>query len=253
MPLFKRKRAGVRPDDQATMGGGVVVRPSLLPTDLPAGTEVAGYRVQDVLGRGGMGVVYRAEHVHLGRPVALKLLAPGLAGDFRERFVRESRLAASLDHPNVVTVYDAGDIQGTLYIAMQLVRGTDVRALLRNEGAQEPAQVARIAAQVGSALDSAHAAGLVHRDVKPANILVEQGHYWLSDFGLTKRLASSTSLTAKQDIVGTTDYLAPEQIDGRPLDGRVDQYALACVVHHCLTGSPPFERSSDIAVIQAHL
>ena len=253
MPLFKRKRAGARPDDQATMAGGVVVRPSLLPTDLPAGTEVAGYRVQDVLGRGGMGVVYRAEHVHLGRPVALKLLAPGLAGDFRERFVRESRLAASLDHPNVVTVYDAGDIQGTLYIAMQLVRGTDVRALLRNEGAQEPAQVARIAAQVGSALDSAHAAGLVHRDVKPANILVEQGHYWLSDFGLTKRLSSSTSLTAKQDIVGTTDYLAPEQIDGRPLDGRVDQYALACVVHHCLTGSPPFERSSDIAVIQAHL
>ncbi|MFL5894778.1 MAG: protein kinase domain-containing protein [Thermoleophilaceae bacterium] len=254
MPLFRRRRAEDEPDDQETQAGGVSVQPQLLVAgDLAPGTEVAGYRVQGLVGRGGMGVVYRAEHVHLGRLVALKLLPPGLSADFRERFIRESRLAASLSHPNVVTVYDAGDFQGTLYIAMELVRGSDLRALLRDEGPREPDEVVRLAGQVGSALDTAHGAGLVHRDVKPGNILIEGSHFWLSDFGLTKRLASTTSLTAHEDIVGTPDYLAPEQIEGNPIDGRVDQYALACVVHHALTGTPPFERDSDIAVLKAHL
>jgi serine/threonine-protein kinase len=222
---------------------------------MPPGSEVAGYRLDRVLGRGGMGVVYCAEHVHLGRQVALKLLAPALAIDrsFRERFVRESRLAASLDHPNVVTVFDAGEAEGVLYIAMQLVDGIDLGARLREEDTLGPAEVVSVAEQIGSALDSAHAAGLVHRDVKPGNILLQEGRWFLSDFGLTKRVASSTALTIQSDIVGTPDYLAPEQIEGATISGRVDQYALGCVLYHCLAGSAPFERDSDIAVLQAHL
>jgi serine/threonine-protein kinase len=200
-----------------------------------------------------MGVVYRAEHLHLGRPVAFKLLAPGHPERFRQRFVRESRVAASLSHPNIVTVYDAGESDGALWIAMHLVGGTDLRKLLLERAPREPREVAAIAAQVGSALDTAQAAGLVHRDVKPANILVDGSHAWLTDFGLTKRLISSADITAASDIVGTPDYLAPEQIESGPIDGRVDQYALACVVHHCLAGTPPFERDSDLAVLQAHL
>src|SRR3954452_7391622 len=252
MPIFRKKRANDDPD--ATKVGGVVVRPQITAgTDLEPGTEVAGYRIESLLGRGGMGVVYRAEHRHLGRSVALKLLAPGLTGDFRARFVRESQLAASLSHPNIVTVYDAGEANGVLWIAMQLISGTDLRQILRDEGARTVGDVASITRQVASALDAAHAAGLIHRDVKPANILMNGPRAYLSDFGLTKRLASRTDLTAKNDIVGTPDYLAPEQIEGGTTDGRVDQYALACVVHHSLTGKPPFEGDSDIAVLQAHL
>lgn len=251
MPIFRHRKGA----DQATRVGGVVVQPLMLPADLPQGTEVAGYRIDGVLGRGGMGVVYRAEHVHLGRRVALKLLAPGLAVDrsFRERFVRESRLAASLDHPNVVTVFDAGEADNVLYIAMQYVDGIDLGARLREEDTVAPAEAVAVAEQVGSALDAAHAAGLVHRDVKPANILLQEGHWYLTDFGLTKRLASSTGLTIQSDIVGTPDYLAPEQIEGATVGGRVDQYALGCVLHHCLAGTAPFERDSDIAILQAHL
>lgn len=251
MPLFRKRGS----DPQATRAGGVVVQPLMQPADLPPGTEVAGYRIDGVLGRGGMGVVYRAEHVHLGRRVALKLLAPGLAVDrnFRERFVRESRLAASLDHPNVVTVFDAGEADNLLYIAMQYVDGTDLGARLREEDRVTPAEAVAVAEQVGSALDAAHAAGLVHRDVKPANILLQGGHWFLTDFGLTKRLASSTGLTIQSDIVGTPDYLAPEQIEGATVGGRVDQYALGCVLFHCLAGTAPFERDSDIAILQAHL
>lgn len=252
MPFF-RKKQDEPGDPDATKVGAVVVRPPLAATELVPGAAVAGYRIQNEIGKGGMGVVYRAEHLHLGRPVALKLLAPGLGGDFRERFVRESRLAASLSHPNIVTVYDAGEADGVLWIAMQLIEGTDLRKLLRDDGARSAEEVVRISEQMASALDAAHASGLIHRDVKPANILLAGQRAWLSDFGLTKRIASRTDLTAKNDIVGTPDYLAPEQIEGRAVDGRTDQYALACVVHHALTGAPPFERDSDIAIIQAHL
>jgi serine/threonine-protein kinase len=226
-------------------------------TDTTPGGVVAGYEVEQRIGRGGMGEVYRAFDPRLERPVALKVLAPRLAEDeaFRERLLRESRLAASLDHPNVVPVYDAGETDGTLFIAMRYVEGTDLRELLRSEGPLTPERTIAIAAQVADALDSAHARGLVHRDVKPSNVLIDRRegreHCYLADFGLTQSVTNRP--VTDGELMGTVDYVAPEQIRGEPVDGRADVYALGCLVYESLTGELPFGRSSDVATIYAHL
>jgi hypothetical protein len=224
------------------------------------GTTFAGYRIERVLGRGGMSVVYLAEHPRLKNAVALKLLAPALAEDeaFRERLIRESRLAASLNHPNVVAVHDTGEEDGVLFISMRYVDGPDLRALLQ-AGALPLDQTVRVVAQISAALDAAHARGLVHRDVKPANVLVEPatgdppGHVFVSDFGLTKHADARSGVTASGQFVGTIDYMAPEQIQGHQLDGRADVYALGCVLFECLTGRPPFQGENQVAVIWSHM
>jgi streptogramin lyase len=224
--------------------------------DLLTGAQLAGYRLEEPVGRGGMGVVYRAHDVALERSVALKLLAPALAGDpaFRERFLVESRLAASLDHPNVVPIHDAGEADGQLYLAMRFVEGTDLKRLLHEEGSLPPARAIAICAKVASALDAAHARGLVHRDVKPSNVLIDEAeHAYLADFGLTKRLSEQAPGFDAGLSLGTPSYVAPEQIEGEDVDGRADQYSLACLLHECLTGKPPFERTSEVAVLFAHL
>lgn len=222
------------------------------------GTELAGYRIESVLGRGGMSVVYLGHDLRLKRNVALKLLAPELAEDegFRVRFLRESQLAASLDHPNVVPVYEAGEVDGLLYIAMRYVVGTDLKALLRAEGALAPGRALMLVGQVASALDAAHERGLVHRDVKPSNVLLTgtpgEEHCYLADFGLSTSTSDRSVADARQ-IVGTIDYVAPEQIRGLDVDGRADVYSLACLLYECLVGDVPFRRASDVAVIYAHL
>jgi serine/threonine-protein kinase len=222
---------------------------------VPHGAEIAGYRVGPQLGRGGMGVVYKAHHMRLDRAAALKVLTPALAGndEFRERFMRESQMAATLQHPNVVTVYDAGEAEGLLYLAMQFIAGTDLRRLLELEQQLDPARALAILAQVASALDAAHSRGLVHRDVKPANILVDTDRAYLGDFGLTKRFDATGGLTGVGQIIGTVEYLAPEQIEGERVDGRADLYALGCVAYQCLTGRPPHAKNSDIAILFAHV
>ena len=217
------------------------------------GTAFAGYRVDSVIGRGGMGVVYLARDLSLERPVALKLIAPELLHDerFRARFLREPRLAASLDHPNVIPIYEAGEHDGQLYLAMRYVKGTDLRTALEEAGRFEPERAIEVLAQVAGALDAAHRRGLVHRDVKPANILLdEDGHVYLSDFGITKPVGEDpTDATG----AGTLDYLAPEQIRGEQVDGRTDLYALACVLFECLTGTPPFRKPTQAETMWAHL
>jgi serine/threonine-protein kinase len=217
-------------------------------------THVGGYRIVEPIGRGGTSIVYRAEHVRLGRPAALKLLTPALGeADFTDRFLRESRLAASLDHPSIVPVYDAGEADEVLYIAMQHIDGSDLKALLVAEGRLPLRRAIRIVSQIASALDAAHARGLVHRDVKPANILVgTNDRAYLSDFGVVKELASG-GRTRTGGFVGTIDYCAPEQIEGREVDARADVYALACVFYECVVGVSPFRRSSDVATLNAHL
>jgi serine/threonine protein kinase len=228
------------------------------------GDEFAGYRIEAVIGRGGMSVVFRAESIRLGTDVALKILAPELAQDdmFRERFVRESRIAATINHPNVVTIYDAGSAEGLLYLAMRHIRGRDLKAIIREQGALPLTRTVSITSQVASALDAAHAQKLIHRDVKPANILVyEEGdgapssydHVYLTDFGLTKHSESRSGLTKTGQFVGTLDYSAPEQILGRPVTEQVDVYSLGCVVYECLTGMPPFRKDQDVATIWAHV
>src|SRR5919109_3624452 len=222
--------------------------------DQHIGTELGGYRIEEPLGRGGTSVVYRAEHVRLGRRAALKLLAPAFGeADFSERFLRESRLAASLDHPNIVPVYDAGEEDGLLYIAMACVEGTDLKTLVAQEGGLPLRRALWILGQIASALDAAHARGLVHRDVKPANILVgPEDRAYLSDFGAVKELASA-GMTRTGTFVGTIEYCAPEQIEGGEGDARTDVYALACVLYETLTGTAPFHRPSEVAVLNAHL
>ena len=217
--------------------------------------EIAGYRIDELIGRGGMGVVYRAEHVHLRRTVALKVLAPEVADTegFRERFVHESRVAAGIDHPAIVTVYDAGEVDGQLYLAMRYVEGSDLATALSDEGRLPPDRALSILEQVGSALDAAHAHGLVHRDVKPGNVLLQGDRAYLTDFGLTKRIDAATAFTATGQFVGTIDYVAPEQIRGGDIGPPTDVYALGCVLHQCLTGARPFPRDSDVAVLYAHL
>jgi YVTN family beta-propeller protein len=228
-------------------------------TALVSGEELAGYRIEALAGRGGMGEVYRALDDRLGRKVALKILAPQLAEDerFRERFLRESRRAAGIDHPNVIPIYEAGEVDGRLYIAMRFVDGTDLRRILRHEGVLEPARALGLLAPVAGALDAAHARGLVHRDVKPANVLIaiEPGsqppeHPYLSDFGLTTPAAEPDEPGL---FSGTAEYAAPELVVGGEIDGRADVYALGCVLFECLTGSPPFRGDSVMAVLWGHV
>jgi serine/threonine protein kinase len=258
MPKFIRRSGRAMPgsSDETQVGSVVVQRPPLAESAvIPHGAEIAGYRIGPQLGRGGMGVVYKAHHIRLDRPAAVKVLTPALVhnDEFRERFMRESQMAATLHHPNIITVYDAGESDGLLYLAMQFVAGTDLRKLLELEGPLEPARAMGILAQVAGALDSAHAHDLVHRDVKPGNVLVDIDRAYLGDFGLTKRFDATGGLTGVGQIVGTVEYLAPEQIEGNRVDGRGDQYALACVAYECLSGRPPHNKDSDIAILFAHV
>ena len=229
-------------------------------TGFAAGSRIAGYRLEEQIGRGGMAVVFRAQDERLNRQVALKVLAPALAADedFRHRFIRESRSAAAVDDPHIIPVFEAGEADEVLFIAMRYVPGGDVRALLRRLGPLPTARAAGIISAVASALDAAHAAGLVHRDVKPANMLVDvrpgrPDHVYLSDFGLTKVAVSSASMTGAGVILGTLDYCAPEQIRGQQVDARTDEYALACAVFTLMSGTPPFHRDDDTAVLYAQL
>jgi YVTN family beta-propeller protein len=231
--------------------------------ELPAGAVLGNYRVDWLIGKGGMGAVYLAQHVRMAnRKAALKVLSPELAGDpeFRERFIRESDLAGSLEHPNIVPVYDAGEADGVLYCVMRYVRGTDLGAVLDLEGRLTPARTYAVLAAVGRALDFAHAHGLLHRDVKPGNIMLEsrrslggRERVFLTDFGLVKRLESNTKFTRTGHLVGTLDYTAPEVFRGEELDARADVYSLGCVLYESLTGAVPFPGTTDAAVMYSHL
>jgi len=232
-------------------------------SDPATGTEVAGYRIVERVGSGGMGVVYLAEETRLGdRPVALKLLPPASAGDpdYRARFLREMRVAAAIDHPNIVPIYRAGEDRGQLYLAMRYVHASDLRRALASEGRLEPGRALAILDQVARALDTAHARGLVHRDVKPGNILLappvldgDPEHVYLVDFGLARDDSDDRSIGGGGWFLGTPRYAAPEQAAGRPVDGRTDGYALGCVLYECLTGRPPFPDGPGEAVLLAHL
>ncbi len=234
-----------------------------VPGQFAVGAQIAGYRLMEQIGRGGMAVVYRAIDLRLDRPVALKILAPELARDeaFRHRFIRECRAAAAVDHPCIIPVFDAGEASGVLFIAMRYVSGRDVHTLLDREGPLPAGRVVNIIEQVAAALDAAHARGLVHRDVKPANMLLDPAatsghldHVYLSDFGLTKQTQLASSLTSTGQFLGTMDYIAPEQIEGSKfVDGRADLYSLACAAFEMLSGTPPFQRDQGVAVIWAQI
>ena len=238
------------------MAGESTAQPGGPLAGLTAGSRVAGYRLEKLVGVGGMAAVYRARDERLGRVVALKLLA----GDevVRKRFVREARAVAAVDHPHIIPVYEAGEAEGVLFIAMRFVAGDDLRVVVSREGALRPRRAAAFISAVASALDAAHDAGLVHRDVKPANMLVDVGpgrpeHVYLSDFGVARGVMSSSGLTRAGQFLGTPDYAAPEQISGGDVDGRADQYALACVAYTLLSGTVLFRREVPMAVLYAHL
>ena len=228
--------------------------------ELSPGSEFAGHRIEGVAGRGGFGVVYRARHIALDHIVALKLISSARAGDeaFRERFKSESRIAVSIRHPNVVAVHNAGEEDGLLFVTMDFIEGTDLRGLLNREGRLEPDDAVDVVTQVASALDAAHAKGLVHRDIKPGNVLIGERegtrHVYLTDFGLSKQMDATSGLTASGAFVGTLDYSAPEQIRGQRLDARTDVYALACVTYELLAGETPFAAQEEqVAKLYAHL
>ncbi|MDX6415824.1 MAG: hypothetical protein QOG28_444 [Trebonia sp.] len=241
------------PDGRA---GTPVMRPGGPLTGLAPGFRVAGYVLERLVGVGGMAAVYRARDERLGRVVALKLLAGDEA--VRMRFVREARAVAAVDHPHIIPVYAAGEADGMQFIAMRFVAGDTLQGVIAANGALPPRRAAAFISPVASALDAAHAAGLVHRDVKPGNILVDARrggpeHAYLTDFGIARAMLSAGTLTVAGQFLGTPDHAAPEQVNGQPVDGRADQYALGCVAFEVLSGTVPFKRELPIAVLYAHL
>ena len=226
--------------------------------NLAIGTDFAGHRIDAFVGQGGMGVVFRASDLTLGRTVALKVIAPDVAGKpvFRTRFERECRAAAAIDHPHVVQIYHAGEDEGLLYLSMRYVDGTDLRRLLRSESRLEPPRAVSILSQIAGALEAAHALGLVHRDVKPGNVLLAQRsghqHAYLTDFGITRR-ADDEHVTRTGVALGSVDYMAPEQAHGADVDARADIYSLGCILFQMLTGSVIFDRDNDLETLWAHV
>jgi serine/threonine-protein kinase len=220
------------------------------------GSVIAGHRLERLVGRGGMGVVYEAVDESLDRTVALKLIAPELAAEpgFRGRFMTESRIAASLDHPNVVPIFRAGEEDGVLFLVMRFVSGDDLRTLVDRDGPLEPGRAAAVVVQVAAALAAAHGRGLVHRDVKPANVLVTaDGHCYLTDFGLVKDLAATSGVTRTGEVLGTLDYVAPERIQGGETGPWTDVYALGCVLFFALTGRVVFPLEEPERKLWAHI
>jgi serine/threonine protein kinase len=240
------------------MQSGAVSSPDAAES-LPAGIAINGYQIEGIAGRGGMGVVYRAMQQWPQRTVAVKVIRSEYARDpdFRRRFQREVDVAASIEHPNVIPIYGAGEYDGLLYLAMRYIEGTDLREWLLQNGAMPPTRAARIVVQIGEALDAAHSNGLVHRDVKPGNVLLTErsarDHVYLTDFGLTKKASGSAGWTKSGTWVGTVDYSAPEQIRGEHVDARADVYALGCLLFELLSGQVPFERDSDVSKLFAHV
>jgi serine/threonine protein kinase len=230
------------------------------PTMLEPGAEILGYRIERHVAHGGMGEVYEATQLSLERRVALKVIGERLGTDerFRDRFRREARLAASINHPNLLPVYEAGELpDGRLYLAMRFIDGPDLSSLLAERGPLAPRETVAILGQVGNALDEAHRRGLIHRDVKPANVMLEPAaehgwHAYLTDFGLAKPTDASNEHTASGEILGTIDYMAPEQINGASVDERVDVYAFGCTVYRCLTGTVPYKRDTRTGTMLAH-